>query len=221
MPSNLNGGPDGAQTDAEGFIWACLSGAGRVVRIAPDTGAVDTIVELPVSVCVVLPSSECLPSSGNFDDASLLPCIPFRSPARRAARSAARHSTRSSSPPAGLTAEACSRSSSRRASRATWSPSLAQPLFLAADRSSRRWQRTCREGRCGCPAWVRRALRHPLRGSAPSAATRTRRSPRGSAASAGRPGGREVCTSLIDYLTFVLRVVVKMWLLMRICLASE
>ena len=30
MPSGLAGGPDGAQTDAEGYVWACLSGASQV-----------------------------------------------------------------------------------------------------------------------------------------------------------------------------------------------
>lgn len=35
MPSTLAGGPDGAQADAEGYIWAALSGAGQVVRISP------------------------------------------------------------------------------------------------------------------------------------------------------------------------------------------
>ena len=49
MPSHLSGGPDGAQTDAEGYLWACLSGAGQVVRIDPDTGLVETVVELPVT----------------------------------------------------------------------------------------------------------------------------------------------------------------------------
>jgi triosephosphate isomerase len=48
MPSNLAGGPDGAQVDAQGFIWAAISGAGRVVRIDPSTGTVDMVVHLPV-----------------------------------------------------------------------------------------------------------------------------------------------------------------------------
>eukprot|EP00955_Chlamydomonas_euryale_P079250 363272-Chlamydomonas_euryale.AAC.10 len=30
MPAGLPGGPDGAQTDADGFIWVCLSGASQV-----------------------------------------------------------------------------------------------------------------------------------------------------------------------------------------------
>jgi len=47
MPAGLEGGPDGAQCDADGYLWAALSGAGQVVRIAPD-GTVDTVVELPV-----------------------------------------------------------------------------------------------------------------------------------------------------------------------------
>ena len=37
-----------AYTDAEGFIWAALSGAGRVVRIHPESGRVDLVVHLPV-----------------------------------------------------------------------------------------------------------------------------------------------------------------------------
>ena len=49
MPSHLAGGPDGAQTDAEGYIWACLSGASQVVRIHPESGIVDTVVDLPVT----------------------------------------------------------------------------------------------------------------------------------------------------------------------------
>lgn len=30
MPSALEGGPDGAQCDAQGYLWAALSGAGQV-----------------------------------------------------------------------------------------------------------------------------------------------------------------------------------------------
>lgn len=30
MPSHMEGGPDGAQCDADGFLWAAISGAGRV-----------------------------------------------------------------------------------------------------------------------------------------------------------------------------------------------
>lgn len=48
MPANLPGGPDGAQVDSDGFIWAALSGAGRVVRINPASGIVDVVVLLPV-----------------------------------------------------------------------------------------------------------------------------------------------------------------------------
>jgi triosephosphate isomerase len=48
MPSNLPGGPDGAQVDAQGFIWAAISGAGRVVRIDPSSGTVNMVVHLPV-----------------------------------------------------------------------------------------------------------------------------------------------------------------------------
>jgi len=48
MPSNLNGGPDGAQVDSEGCIWMALSGASRVVRVDPMTGTIDMVVHLPV-----------------------------------------------------------------------------------------------------------------------------------------------------------------------------
>lgn len=48
MPSNLPGGPDGAQVDADGYLWAALSGAGKVVRIDTITGEVDLTVNLPV-----------------------------------------------------------------------------------------------------------------------------------------------------------------------------
>jgi sugar lactone lactonase YvrE len=48
MPSHLNGGPDGAQVDADGCIWIAVSGAGRVVRVNPSTGMVDFVVHLPV-----------------------------------------------------------------------------------------------------------------------------------------------------------------------------
>jgi triosephosphate isomerase len=48
MPSNLDGGPDGAQCDADGCIWMALSGASRVVRVNPSTGMVDFVVHLPV-----------------------------------------------------------------------------------------------------------------------------------------------------------------------------
>ena len=48
MPSNLDGGPDGAQCDADGCIWMALSGASRVVRVNPATGTVDFVVHLPV-----------------------------------------------------------------------------------------------------------------------------------------------------------------------------
>lgn len=34
--------------DADGFLWAALSGASRVVRINPTTGTVDLVVHLPV-----------------------------------------------------------------------------------------------------------------------------------------------------------------------------
>ncbi|GAX85564.1 hypothetical protein CEUSTIGMA_g12979.t1 [Chlamydomonas eustigma] len=49
LPSSISGGPDGAQTDAQGHLWVCLSGASRVVRLEPLTGAVEAVVELPVT----------------------------------------------------------------------------------------------------------------------------------------------------------------------------
>jgi len=49
VPANLPGGPDGAQVDADGYLWIALSGAGRVMRVDPSTGAVDMVVHLPVS----------------------------------------------------------------------------------------------------------------------------------------------------------------------------
>lgn len=36
------------ETDSDGFIWAALSGASRVVRIDPLTRSVDIVVHLPV-----------------------------------------------------------------------------------------------------------------------------------------------------------------------------
>ena len=49
QPSELPGGPDGAQTDRDGFLWIALSGAGQVVRIDPATGETVMRVLLPVS----------------------------------------------------------------------------------------------------------------------------------------------------------------------------
>jgi sugar lactone lactonase YvrE len=46
--SNHRGYPDGAVTDAEGFVWNARWGGSCVVRHAPD-GSIDRIVELPVS----------------------------------------------------------------------------------------------------------------------------------------------------------------------------
>lgn len=48
MPPHWSGGPDGAQVDSDGFLWAALSGAGRVVRIDPSTGTLNCIVHVPV-----------------------------------------------------------------------------------------------------------------------------------------------------------------------------
>jgi sugar lactone lactonase YvrE len=51
--------PDGACVDAEGFVWTAIFGGGRLVRYSPE-GAVDRIVELPVSnpTCVCLGGPE-------------------------------------------------------------------------------------------------------------------------------------------------------------------
>lgn len=48
MPPALAGGPEGAITDEEGFVWLALSGASQVVRIDPETGDTDFVVMLPV-----------------------------------------------------------------------------------------------------------------------------------------------------------------------------
>jgi triosephosphate isomerase len=48
VPANLSGGPDGAQVDADGFLYIALSGAGRVVRVNPSTGTTDMVIYLPV-----------------------------------------------------------------------------------------------------------------------------------------------------------------------------
>ncbi len=48
VPPNLQGGPDGAQVDEDGFLWIALSGAGRVVRVNPSTGVVEIVIHLPV-----------------------------------------------------------------------------------------------------------------------------------------------------------------------------
>lgn len=47
VPANLPGGPDGAQVDAQGYLWIALSGSSRVVRMDPAAGAVDMVVHLP------------------------------------------------------------------------------------------------------------------------------------------------------------------------------
>lgn len=47
MPAGLAGGPDGAQTDAQGGVWMALSGAGRVSRVDPATGRVTHEIRLP------------------------------------------------------------------------------------------------------------------------------------------------------------------------------
>ena len=47
LPSSVPGGPDGAQCDDDGNLWAAISGAGKVIRITPE-GKVDLEIELPV-----------------------------------------------------------------------------------------------------------------------------------------------------------------------------
>lgn len=47
QPPDWPGGPDGAQVDAEGFLWVALNGAGRVIRIDPADGRVDAVVFTP------------------------------------------------------------------------------------------------------------------------------------------------------------------------------
>jgi len=49
QPPNLPGGPDGAQTDSEGFVWVVERRAGRVVRVDPTDGRVDVVVITPGS----------------------------------------------------------------------------------------------------------------------------------------------------------------------------
>jgi L-arabinonolactonase len=41
-------GPDGAVVDAEGFLWSCLYGGGRLIRISPH-GRLDHVLEVPVT----------------------------------------------------------------------------------------------------------------------------------------------------------------------------
>jgi Gluconolactonase len=38
--------PDGVTVDADGFVWNCKWGGGRIVRYAPD-GTVDRVIPLP------------------------------------------------------------------------------------------------------------------------------------------------------------------------------
>jgi L-arabinonolactonase len=40
--------PDGANVDAEGYVWSAHWGAGRVVRYAPD-GSISAVVEIPAT----------------------------------------------------------------------------------------------------------------------------------------------------------------------------
>ena len=82
LPSSVSGGPDGAQCDADGNLWAAISGAGQVVRITPK-GVVDTVVELPVkmptSVTIGGPRLDTLfittrAENGRLDAGSLFAC---------------------------------------------------------------------------------------------------------------------------------------------------
>eukprot|EP00793_Prasinoderma_coloniale_P003576 PRCOL_00002950-RA len=50
MPAALAGGPDGAATDAQCGVWMALSGASRVSRLDPRTGAITHEVMLPCSM---------------------------------------------------------------------------------------------------------------------------------------------------------------------------
>jgi hypothetical protein len=49
LPSDMAGGPDGAQVDAVGNLWIAISGAGKCVRVDKNTSMVDLEVRLPVS----------------------------------------------------------------------------------------------------------------------------------------------------------------------------
>mmetsp|Transcript_14104 Transcript_14104/g.29674 ORF Transcript_14104/g.29674 Transcript_14104/m.29674 type:complete len:787 (+) Transcript_14104:228-2588(+) len=44
MPSEMPGGPDGAQVDSTGKLWIAVTGAGRIVQINPETGVVEMVV---------------------------------------------------------------------------------------------------------------------------------------------------------------------------------
>ena len=82
LPSSMSGGPDGAQCDEDGNLWAAISGAGQVIRITP-RGAVDLVVELPVkaptSVTLGGPELDTLfvttrAEPGRMDAGSLFAC---------------------------------------------------------------------------------------------------------------------------------------------------
>jgi triosephosphate isomerase len=49
LPSDMAGGPDGAQVDAVGNLWIAISGAGKCIRVDKNTNMVDLEVRLPVS----------------------------------------------------------------------------------------------------------------------------------------------------------------------------
>jgi sugar lactone lactonase YvrE len=46
MPSDMPGGPDGAQVDANGKLWVAVTGAGRVVQLNPSTGNIEMTVHV-------------------------------------------------------------------------------------------------------------------------------------------------------------------------------
>ncbi|KAL3801061.1 hypothetical protein HJC23_002354 [Cyclotella cryptica] len=46
MPSDMPGGPDGAQIDSNGNLWIAVTGANRVVQLDPSNGQIEMIVHL-------------------------------------------------------------------------------------------------------------------------------------------------------------------------------
>ena len=70
MPSNLPGGPDGAQVDERGGLWMALSGAGRVVRVDPTTGSITHTVHLPVKSPTSVSEKNLHPNFNQLFDAT-------------------------------------------------------------------------------------------------------------------------------------------------------